>query len=208
MQAPDDFNPTAGLAETIAPGVRRILCNNPSAFTYRGTNTYLVGDSDIAVIDPGPNNPAHLDAILGAIGPGQRISHILITHAHGDHSPLARPLAAATGAPVLAYGNALAGQSSVMQELAKSGDLGGGEGSDSGFTPDQTIADGQVITGPGWSLAAIWTPGHFGNHLCFDMQGSVFCGDLVMSWATSIVSPPDGDLTDFMASCERLRATG
>ncbi|MGR3321031.1 MAG: MBL fold metallo-hydrolase [Pseudooceanicola sp.] len=207
MQAPDDFDPPVGVAETLAPGIRRILCGNPSAFTYRGTNTYLLGEGrGIAVIDPGPDDAAHLDAILAALAPGERVSHILVTHAHRDHSPLARPLAEATGAPVYAYGDAAAGQSQIMQRLAASGEIGGGEGADEAFEPDESVADGAEIAGDGWSVTAVWTPGHFGNHMVFDRQGDVFAGDLVMSWATSIVSPPDGDLSDFMASCDRLRA--
>ncbi|MWB77974.1 MBL fold metallo-hydrolase [Pseudooceanicola sp. 216_PA32_1] len=206
MQAPDDFNPPVGRAEQVAPGVRRILCGNPSAFTYRGTNTYLVGSGDLAVIDPGPDDAAHLAAILSAPRAGERITQILVTHAHRDHSPLARALSRETGAPVLAYGGALAGQSEVMRRLAQSGEIGGGEGADSDFVPDVSLPDGATVSGEGWHMTAIWTPGHFGNHMVFDLRGTVFCGDLVMGWATSIVSPPDGDLTDFMASCERLRA--
>ncbi|OWU84719.1 metallo-beta-lactamase [Oceanicola sp. 22II-s10i] len=207
MQAPDDFNPEPGIAETVAPGVRRILCGNPSAFTYRGTNTYLLGKGPgIAVIDPGPRNAAHLAAILDAIEPGQHVSHILVTHSHNDHSPLADELKAATGAPILAYGDSSAGQSEVMQRLARAGTLGGGEGADPDFAPDRLIADGETVTGDGWAVTTHWTPGHFGNHAVFDMDGLVFAGDLVMGWSTSIVSPPDGDLTDFMASCDKLRA--
>lgn len=205
MQAPDAFNPPVGVAEVVAPGVRRVLCGNPSAFTYRGTNTYIVGTGQVAVIDPGPEDAAHLSAILTALAPEERITQILVTHAHRDHSPLARALAAETGAPVLAYGDASAGQSEVMRRLAASGDMGGGEGADSEFAPDILLADGDTVTGDGWRMTAVWTPGHFGNHLSFDMNGTVFCGDLVMGWASSLVSPPDGDLTDFMQSCAKLR---
>ncbi|MDF1855564.1 MBL fold metallo-hydrolase [Pseudooceanicola sp.] len=207
MQATDDFNPPVGQPETLAPRVRRVLCGNSSAFTYRGTNTYLVGQgSGIAVIDPGPEDNHHLEAILAALAPGESVSHILITHAHRDHSPLANALKARTGAPVYAYGDALAGQSAVMQRLAAAGEIGGGEGADTDFSPDEIIADGGEVSGDGWRLRGHWTPGHFGNHLVFDMDGLVFSGDLVMGWSSSIVSPPDGDLTDFMASCARLRA--
>lgn len=207
MDAPDDFDPKPGQAEPVAPGIRRVLCNNPSAFTYRGTNTYLLGaGGGVAVIDPGPEDHAHLEAILAALGPGEHVSHILVTHAHRDHSPLAGPLAAETGAKVWAYGDATAGQSEVMRRLAASGAMGGGEGADQGFVPDEIVPDGGTISGDGWSVTGLWTPGHFGNHMAFDAQGEVFSGDLVMGWSTSIVSPPDGDLTDFMASCERLAA--
>ncbi|MGH1424682.1 MAG: MBL fold metallo-hydrolase [Pseudooceanicola sp.] len=206
MQAPDDFDPPVGRPIDVAPGVRRLLCGNASAFTYRGTNTYILGQGGgVAVIDPGPHDEDHLDAILGSTAPGETITHILVTHAHGDHSPLARALARETGAPILAYGDAFAGQSEVMQRLAAAGEIGGGEGADPDFVPDITLADGEEIKGDGWSVTAVWTPGHFGNHMIFDAQGTVFAGDLVMGWATSIVSPPDGDLTDFMRSCAVLR---
>ncbi|WP_407493375.1 MBL fold metallo-hydrolase [Pseudooceanicola sp. MF1-13] len=211
MHQPDDFNPTPGLAEELAPGVRRILCNNPSAFTYRGTNTYLVGrGAGIAVIDPGPHDPAHLQAILDALKPGEAISHIFVTHAHADHSPLASDLAKATGAPILAYGPVTAGQSPVMQALAAQGGMGGGEGADPEFQPDVTLSDLEVVEGDGWRMQAVWTPGHLCNHMSFDLAfdgddfGTVFCADHVMGWSTSIVSPPEGDLTQFMQSCDVL----
>lgn len=205
MTSEKTFNAVPGRAETVAPGVRRILAPNPSPFTGPGTNTYLVGETALAVIDPGPDLATHLRAILQAVGPGQHVSHILVTHAHADHAPLARALSASTGAPVLAFGDALAGRSAVMRELAGSGDLGGGEGTDLAFTPDIPLADMELIAAPGWSLRALWTPGHFGNHLCFAMGDVIFTGDLVMGWSSSLVSPPDGDLTDFMASCRRLQ---
>ncbi|REC53726.1 MBL fold metallo-hydrolase [Rhodosalinus sediminis] len=188
----------------LGPGLRRITAPNPSPMTFRGTNTYLLGTRGLAVIDPGPDDPAHLEAILAALGPGQRITHILVTHAHLDHSPLARPLARETGAPVLAFGDARAGRSAVMTRLAAAGLAGGGEGVETGFAPDATLADGAEVAGDGWRLTALHTPGHFGNHLCFAAGDTLFTGDLVMGWASSLVSPPDGDLTDFMASCARL----
>jgi glyoxylase-like metal-dependent hydrolase (beta-lactamase superfamily II) len=205
MHADTPIAPPPGLAEEVARRVRRILAPNPSPMTLYGTNTYLVGTTDLAVIDPGPDDPAHLDAILAALDPGQRISHILVTHAHVDHSPLARRLSQATAAPVLAFGDAQAGRSAVMQSLAAQGLAGGGEGVDAGFRPDVTLPDGGVVTGKGWQITALWTPGHFGNHLCFALDDILFTGDLVMGWASSLVSPPDGDLTDFMASCARLQ---
>jgi glyoxylase-like metal-dependent hydrolase (beta-lactamase superfamily II) len=197
--------PLPGHAEEVAPRVRRILAPNPSPMTLHGTNTYLVGTHDLAVIDPGPDSTAHLEAILAAVGTGQRISHILVTHAHIDHSPLARRLSQATDAPVLAFGDAQAGRSTVMQSLAAQGLAGGGEGVDAGFRPDITLPDGGSVTGEDWQITALWTPGHFGNHLCFGFDDILFTGDLVMGWASSLVSPPDGDLTDFMASCARLQ---
>ncbi|MBV2360918.1 MBL fold metallo-hydrolase [Thalassococcus sp. CAU 1522] len=200
-----DFRPVPGTAEQLEPGLRRIVAPNPSPMTFRGTNTYLLGDREIAVIDPGPEDDTHLKAILDAVQDGARISHILVTHAHLDHSPLARPLARATGAPVLAFGDAKSGRSAIMQELAATGRIGGGEGVDAGFAPDHQIRDGDRITSDEWVIDAHHTPGHFGNHLCFSWNDVLFSGDLVMGWATSLVSPPDGDLTAFMASLKRLQ---
>ncbi|MDG1470375.1 MAG: MBL fold metallo-hydrolase [Ascidiaceihabitans sp.] len=205
MTPPDDFDPVIGIAETLEPGLRRIVAPNPSPMTYRGTNTYLLGTTDIAVIDPGPDSTAHLNAILAAIAPDQRISHIIVTHSHLDHSPLARPLAQRCGAPILAFGAATAGRSVVMQQIADSGLVGGGEGIDTDFEPDQILADGDTIVGTDWSLNVIHTPGHLGNHICLEWNDACFTADHVMGWASSLVSPPDGDLTDFMASCARLQ---
>lgn len=199
--------PPAGSAVPLAPGLVRVLAPNPSPMTFWGTNTYLLGTRFLAVIDPGPDDPRHLVALLSAIG-DRPVSHILVTHAHVDHSPLAAPLSRETGAPVLAFGPAEAGRSTVMRGLAAQGLLDGGEGVDAGFTPDQCLADGDRINGNGWTLRALHTPGHMGNHLCFLWGDWAFSGDHVMGWATSLVSPPDGDLTDFMTSCTRLAATG
>ena len=204
MQAPDDFDPPIGTAETLEPGLRRIVAPNPSPMTYRGTNTYLLGETALAVIDPGPSSDAHLAAILGAVQPDQHISHIIVTHTHLDHSPLARPLAAHTGAPVLAFGGADAGRSEVMRLLAAAGTVGGGEGVDTDFVPDIALADGAVVNGQGWQLDVIHTPGHIGNHISLGWNEACFTADHVMGWASSLVSPPDGDLTDFMTSCARL----
>lgn len=203
---PDDFDPPIGVAEELEPGLRRIVAPNPSPMTYRGTNTYLVGTTDLAVIDPGPDSPAHLEAIQNAVAPGQTVRHIIVTHTHIDHAPLARPLARATGAPVRAFGDARAGRSAVMQELANSGLIGGGEGIDTRFLPDANLADGDVVRGSDWQLEILHTPGHLGNHIALALGDACFTADHVMGWASSLVSPPDGDLTDFMASCRRLRA--
>ncbi|MBO9477018.1 MBL fold metallo-hydrolase [Shimia sp. R11_0] len=200
------FNPEPGKAEQLAPNLRRILAPNPSPMTFRGTNTYLIGDTELAVIDPGPDHPDHLKAILAAVTPEQTITHIIVTHAHLDHSPLARALSDETGAPVYAYGDPDAGRSAVMQALADSGLAGGGEGVDLDFMPDRVVCEGEVLRGRGWALEVIHTPGHFGNHISLAMEDVCFCGDHVMGWASSLVSPPDGDLTDFMASCEKLSA--
>ncbi|NIZ63001.1 MBL fold metallo-hydrolase [Sedimentitalea sp. CY04] len=206
MQAPDEFNPITGTAYELESGLRRIVAGNPSPMTYRGTNTYLLGETSIAVIDPGPTLPNHLDAILAAIGPGQHISHIIVTHSHLDHSPLAAPLSQRTGAPVYAFGDATAGRSKIMADLAAAGLVGGGEGIDAEFRPDILVKDGSIITGEGWNLEVIHTPGHLGNHIALGWNDACFTADHVMGWASSLVSPPDGDLSDFMASCSRLRA--
>ncbi len=206
MQAPDDFNPLPGQVAVLAPGLRRILAPNPSPMTYRGTNTYLLGDEDIAVIDPGPLSDAHLQAIVDALEPGQRISHIFVTHTHLDHSPLAAPLASRTGAPILAFGGPQAGRSEIMTELAQNGLAGGGEGIDADFRPDIELEDGERVAAEGWQLEVIHAPGHLGNHIALAWGDICFTADHVMGWASSLVSPPDGDLTDFMAACRRLRA--
>ncbi|MGB8621685.1 MAG: MBL fold metallo-hydrolase, partial [Paracoccaceae bacterium] len=193
--------PRAGVVQRPEPGLRLVLAPNPSPMTYWGTNTYLLGTGYVAVIDPGPASDAHLEAILGALAPGERISHILVTHSHVDHSTLAPALSCATGAPVLAFGDSAAGR---RADLAALTGLGGGEGVDRAFSPDERLADGDIVRGQGWSVTALWTPGHMGNHMCFAWGEALFTGDHVMGWASSMVSPPDGDLTAFMTSLERL----
>lgn len=205
MQAPDDFDPIPGQPAQLQPGVRRLLAPNPSPMTYRGTNTYLVGTRDLAVIDPGPDMDGHLQAILDAVAPGQRISHIIVTHSHLDHSPLARRLSQHCGAPTYGFGDARAGRSKAMQALVDGGLRSGGEGIDTGFSPDITVADAERLAGDDWQLEVIHTPGHLGNHIALGLGDACFTADHVMGWASSLVSPPDGDLTDFMASCARLQ---
>lgn len=192
----------------LEPGLRRITAPNPSPMTLHGTNTFLVGETDLAVIDPGPALDSHMQAILDAVGPGQRISHILVTHSHLDHSPLARPLSDATGAPVLAAGDSDWGRSATMSRLAAMGGIGGGEGVDPDFAPDQRLCDGEIVSGQGWRIEALHTPGHMANHLAFGWNGALFSGDLVMGWSTSLISPPDGDLTAFRQSLLRLIPRG
>ena len=198
-------NRKAGKPVALAAGLRCILAPNASPMTYTGTNTYLLGTRDIAVIDPGPPDDAHMTAILGALEANQRISHIFATHSHIDHSPLAMVLAQITGAKIHAFGPSRAGRAPVMASFS---DLGGGEGIDETFMPDVPLSHGQTVEGSDWSLTALHTPGHMGNHLCFAWpQGeALFSGDLVMGWATSMVSPPDGHLTDFMTSLDMLAA--
>jgi len=201
-----NFQPQIGVAEEIAPGLRRIVAPNASPMTFTGTNTYLLGEREIAVIDPGPEDADHLQAILRAVGTPHRISHVFVTHSHVDHSPLARRLGQVADAQVLALGDSFSHRSPRMARLAALSDLGGGEGVDKYFAPDRRLADAEVIKGGEWSLSAIATPGHFSNHLCFAWDDTVFSGDHVMGWATTLVSPPDGDLTAFMASLDRMAA--
>ncbi|MFD1344265.1 MBL fold metallo-hydrolase [Litorisediminicola beolgyonensis] len=207
MSGPDPdpgFRPVHGHPEPLGDGLFRIVAPNPSPMTFRGTNTYVIGRRDLFVIDPGPDDPCHLQAILSALPERSRVRHILVTHAHLDHSHLARTLSRETGAPVLAFGGPQAGRSAVMERLAEGGLVQGGEGVDHGFAPDARLGDGDEIASGDYRIRALHTPGHFGNHLSFDWDGTLFTGDLVMGWASSMVSPPDGDLTDFMASLTRL----
>ncbi len=193
----------AGEVQDIAPGVRGIIAPNPGPMTHWGTNTFLVGEREVAVIDPGPDHQGHHAALLAALS-GASVTHILVTHAHLDHSPLARRLAEETGAPVLAFGMAEAGRTQVMQKLEASGLVGGGEGVDKAFAPDQAVFEGDRITGESWHLDVLHTPGHFAGHLAFRFGDLVFSGDHVMDWSSSLVSPPDGDLTAFMETSRRL----
>lgn len=189
---------------------RVVLAPNPSALTGPGTNSFLLGRREVAVIDPGPDIPAHLDALIAsAAGPDNsgRITHIFVTHAHLDHSAGAGRLAQMTGASVLAFGDATAGRSPAMQALAAQG-LHGGEGVDHDFRPDRVLSDGAVVETDEWRLTAIHTPGHMGNHLAFAAGDTVFCGDVVMGWSTTLISPPDGDLADYFRSLDRLAAAG
>ena len=182
-----------GAMEEPTPGVRRLVCNNPSAFTFRGTNTYVIGRGKVAVMDPGPENAAHLAAILAATQ-GETVTHVIITHTHRDHSPGAAALVAATGATTYGFGPHMTPPDQ------------GGEGADHAFRPDVAVPEGGVVAGDGWRLTALHTPGHCANHLCFAMDGNgvLFSADHVMGWSTSVVSPPDGDMTDYMASLDRL----
>ena len=179
--------------------VRRILAPNPSPFTFTGTQTYVVGSGEVAVIDPGPATPEHLDALLAAVE-GERVAAILCTHTHRDHSPASRPLAQATGAPIVG-----------CAPLAFEDD---GPRSDDSFdfdyVPDRVLADGERLEGEGWTLEAVATPGHTSNHLCFALEeaGILFSGDHVMGWSTTVVSPPDGDMTDYLTSLDKLLARG
>lgn len=195
-----EFDPRHGESVEVAPGVRRVTANNAGPFTFRGTNTFIVGERELAVIDPGPDDPAHVDAVIRAIG-GRPVSHILVSHTHRDHSPAAARLRAATGAPVLAEGPHRASR-----------DLNVGEtnpldaSADKQFTPDIRLSDGMLVEGDGWTLEAVATPGHTANHLAFALleEDLLFSADHVMAWSTSVVAPPDGSMGDFMASLDKL----
>lgn len=199
MAVMDDW-PT-GKVEQVAPGVRRLLAGNPSPFTYTGTQTYIVGAAgkggELAVIDPGPDLPEHVDAILAATR-GEKIAAILCTHTHRDHSPASRPLAAATGARIIGCAPLAIDDDGPRADAAFDFD----------YRPDRVLADGGRVEGAGWALAAVATPGHTSNHLCFALEGTgaLFTGDHVMGWSTTVVSPPDGDMALYMASLKALLA--
>jgi glyoxylase-like metal-dependent hydrolase (beta-lactamase superfamily II) len=187
---------SAAILEEVAPGIARVLAPNPSPYTATGTQVHLVGSTELAVIDPGPDKPGHLNALIAAIG-GRHVAAILITHTHRDHSPMSRPLAAVTGAPIIGCAP-LAGT-----------DLGdGAEAFDADYCPDRVLADGDAIEVDGRRLTAIATPGHTSNHLCFadEAAGALFSGDHVMGWSTSVVIPPDGDMGDYLRSLQKLQA--
>ena len=186
------------------PRLRHLLAPNPSPLTFTGTNTYLLGSGKVAVIDPGPDDPAHLARILASLAPGETISHIIVTHPHRDHSALAPALAAATGAPILGFGAATEGRSPRMMALAEAGMTSAGDGLDHSFRPNLCLADGDRVSGEDWALTALHTPGHLGSHLCLAVGTWLFSGDHVMGWSSSVVSPPDGDMSAYLASLQRL----
>lgn len=200
IQFDRDFEVKAGVAEEVAPGVRRILCDNPSPFTFKGTNTYIVGKGSVAVIDPGPADERHIDAILRAVGK-ETVAQILVTHTHRDHSPAAEALKQATGARTFAEGPHRTARALHLGETPPL-DSGG----DESFVPDHRLADGEVIEGNDYALETIYTPGHTANHVAFALRGTdiLFSADHVMGWATSIVAPPDGSMSDYMASLHKL----
>jgi glyoxylase-like metal-dependent hydrolase (beta-lactamase superfamily II) len=203
MDGPDfdlNFQPAHGEAVTVADGVQRITVNNPGPFTFHGTNSYIVGGKFVAVIDPGPEDEAHFQTLM-AVLKGREVTHIAVSHTHRDHSPLARRLKAETGALIVAEGPHRAAR------LLHEGEVNPfAESSDIDFRPDIALADGDTVEGDGWSLTALLTPGHTANHAAFALgdTGTVFSADHVMAWATSIVAPPDGSMTDYMASLEKL----
>jgi glyoxylase-like metal-dependent hydrolase (beta-lactamase superfamily II) len=191
-----DFSFEYGRLEPVAPGIRRIVARNPSPFTFKGTGTYVVGSGEVAVIDPGPDLDEHVAALLAGLA-GERVSHILVTHTHRDHSPAARPLQDMTGAPTFGFGPHRGG---------RRGEAAVEEGGDWDFVPDVVLRDGDPIAGAGWRFEAVHTPGHTSNHLCFALpdRGILFSGDHVMGWSTSVIAPPDGEMSAYMASLDKL----
>ena len=188
-----------GRVEQVSPLVRRVLAHNPGPFTYTGTGTYIVGrqgaGGKVAIVDPGPDDPAHVAALLAAVG-GETVSHVVVTHTHRDHSPAAPAVKAATGAVIAGCAPL------VLDDLGPRADAG----FDRTYAPDLVLADGEHVAGPGWTLTALHTPGHTSNHLCFALaeERALFSGDHVMGWSTTVVAPPDGDMAAYMASLRRL----
>jgi len=194
------FSLVAAEVEEVAPGVRAIAADNPGPFTFKGTISYIVGRDHVAIIDPGPEDAAHIAALLDAVR-GETVTHIFVTHTHRDHSPAAAKIKAATGAQVLAQGpHRLARplHTGEMRRLDASADLD--------FRPDIALADGETVNGRGWTLEAVTTPGHTANHMAFAFKEAnlLFAGDHVMAWSTTIVAPPDGAMTDYMTSLQKL----
>ncbi len=188
---------SSDISQRLTPLVRRILAPNPSPFTYTGTQTYVVGQGEVAVIDPGPADPAHMTGILAATQ-GARITAIICTHTHRDHSPAAAPLKAATGAQIIGCAPLTLDDDGPRADAAF----------DTTYCPDRVLADGEQLTGLGWTLEAVATPGHTSNHLCYHLieENALFTGDHVMGWSTTVVSPPDGDMADYMRSLDTLMA--
>jgi len=186
-----------GVAQTVSPLIRRIVARNPSPFSYRGTGTYVIGRGDVAIVDPGPDLMEHVDALIAAL-PGERITHQLVTHTHSDHSPAARHVRERTGARTYGFGPHGEGRVERGYKVEAGGDMM--------FVPDVLLTHGQIIEGDGFSVEVVHTPGHCSNHLCFQVQqeGALLTGDHVMSWSTSVISPPDGDMGDYMTSLALL----
>ncbi len=188
-----------GACAQVSPLVRRVVARNPGPFTYTGTGVFIIGRGEVAVIDPGPVLDEHAAALDAALD-GERVSHVFVTHHHLDHSPMARPMAEKHGCQVYGYG--------VQIREPVGGEVRMEAGDDLGFQPDVEIADGDTFSGPDWTIEALHTPGHTSNHMCFALaqERALFCGDHVMAWSTSVISPPDGDMGDYMRSLERVRA--
>ena len=190
-----------GVLAEVAPGLRRMVVENPGGFTFHGTNTYVIGSGDVAVVDPGPLNDAHFEALTRALE-GERVSHILLTHTHMDHSPAAKPLKEKTGAKTYAFGPHGSGKLDTGIQVEAGGDMD--------FVPDVTIKHGEIIQGGDWEVECVFTPGHTSNHMCFALPGKagLITGDHVMGWSTSVISPPDGDMKAYMESLDLLVERG
>ena len=196
-----DFEFEYGRCDRLSPLVRRVIAPNPGPFTFTGTGVFIVGEGEVAVLDPGPLDPIHEQALDAALE-GEQVKFVLVTHHHMDHSPLAHKLAARHGVKVYAM--------SPAGDAPEGGEVRMEAGDDAGFRPDVEVADGDVFTGPGWTLTALHTPGHTSNHVCYALkeENTLFSGDHVMGWSTSVVSPPDGSMGDYIAQLERIRALG
>ena len=192
-----EFNFEYGRLQRVAPMLRRIVARNPGPFTGHGTGTYVIGEGNVAVVDPGPDLPAHVDALLSALE-GETITHLLVTHTHRDHSPACRPVHAATGARSYAFGSHGSGRIDAGMQVE--------EGADNDFIPDVLLAHGDIVRGDGWSVECVHTPGHTSNHMCYQLceHKALFSGDHVMGWSTTIISPPDGDMASYLGSLELL----
>jgi glyoxylase-like metal-dependent hydrolase (beta-lactamase superfamily II) len=196
-----DFSAPAGECVALSPLVRRVVAGNPGPFTFKGTCSYIVGRGHVAIVDPGPDLPAHVEALLAAVR-HETVTHIVVSHTHRDHSPAARAIKAATGAAIVGCGphrpaRALAG--GELDRLEASGDID--------HAPDLELKEGRSVSGPGWTLTALETPGHTANHLCFALpeEKALFSADHVMAWSTSVVAPPAGSMGDYMASLDKLK---
>ncbi|MEJ0023927.1 MAG: MBL fold metallo-hydrolase [Alphaproteobacteria bacterium] len=187
-----------GAVQQVSPLIRRVVSNNPGPFTYKGTGVYIVGKREIAVIDPGPDQPGQFDMLKAAIA-GETVTHIFVTHRHLDHAPMARPLANLTGARIHASG--------IPAKIAAIAGPAVEEDADPSFRPDIPIEDGEGFSGPGWTLEAIYTPGHTSDHVCFALheENALFSGDHIMGWSTTVIPPPDGDMDAYIASLEKIR---
>jgi glyoxylase-like metal-dependent hydrolase (beta-lactamase superfamily II) len=191
---PGDVDAPYSTLEELEPGIARVLAHNPSAFTYYGTQTYVIGEGEVALVDPGPDLPEHLGALEQAIA-GRPLAAIMCTHTHRDHSPAARPMAERTGAPIVGCAPLALETVGPRADASFDGD----------YVPDRVLADGESITVDGAPVTAVATPGHTSNHLCFAYRGALFTGDHVMGWSTTVVVPPDGDMAAYMASLDKLR---
>ncbi len=219
------FTPVYGQVDELSPLIRRVVAENPNPFTFTGTGVYLLGRGDVAVVDPGPTLERHLDAVLGALGPDEQITRVLVTHTHTDHTAAVPLVVERTGAQTYGFGPhgpvpaedpldkvsfdeyfTAEEKAAFDKAWAETPDELKREGPDQAFVPDVTVGDGDVIEGDGWSVEVVHTPGHTSNHVCFGLreENVLFTGDHVMGWATSVISPPDGDLFEYLASLRKL----